>query len=109
MFNRIWIYSVMVSSYVWIVKFSNWMFNVHRAIYRKKIFVTIEGNIGSGKSTLLEKLKEFYSATRACLTKGNKQIGTMFFYGTGGNINKGSKDFMEMWNEPDSFNFIKFI
>ncbi len=56
-----------------------------------------------------EKLKEFYSATRACLTKGNKQIGTMFFYGTGGNINKGSKDFMEMWNEPDSFNFIKFL
>ena len=56
-----------------------------------------------------EKLKEFYSATRACLTKGNKQIGTMFFYGTGGNINKGSKDFMEMWNEPDSYNFIKFL
>ena len=69
MFNRIWIYSVMVSSYVWIVKFINWMFNVHRSIYRKKIFVTIEGNIGSGKSTLLEKLKEFFKK------KNNIRVG----------------------------------
>lgn len=56
-----------------------------------------------------DKLKEFYSATKACLTKGNKQIGTMFAYGTGGNINKGSKDFKEMWHEADFYNFIKFL
>lgn len=56
-----------------------------------------------------EKLKEFYSATRACLTKGTKQVGTMFFYGTGGNINKGSKDFKEMWENAEQYNFIKFL
>ncbi len=56
-----------------------------------------------------EKLKEFYSATRACLTKGSKQVGTMFFYGTGGNINKGSKDFKEMWADAEQYNFIKFL
>lgn len=57
-----------------------------------------------------ENLKEFYSATKACLTKGKKQVGTMFFYGTGGNINKGSKDFKEMWEDNRSYgNFIKFL
>lgn len=56
-----------------------------------------------------DNLKEFYSATKACLTVGAKQIGTMFMYGTGGNITKGSKDFMEMWHNPDQFNAIKFL
>jgi hypothetical protein len=56
-----------------------------------------------------ENLKEFYTATKACLFKGSQQIGTMFFYGTGGNITKGSKDFMEIWQNPDQFNFIKFL
>lgn len=56
-----------------------------------------------------EKLKEFYGASLACLKDGNKQIGTFFGYGTGGNINKGSRDFKEMWYEPDAFNAIKFL
>lgn len=56
-----------------------------------------------------EKLKEFYGASLACLKDGNKQIGTFMIYGTGGNINKGSKDFKEMWYEPDAFNAIKFL
>lgn len=56
-----------------------------------------------------DNLKEFYSATKACLTVGAKQIGTMFMYGTGGNITKGSKDFMEMWHNADQFNAIKFL
>ncbi len=56
-----------------------------------------------------DNLKEFYSATKACLTVGAKQVGTMFMYGTGGNITKGSKDFMEIWHNPDQFNAIKFL
>jgi len=56
-----------------------------------------------------EKLKEFYGASLACLKDGNTQIGTFFGYGTGGNINKGSRDFKEMWYEPDAFNAIKFL
>lgn len=56
-----------------------------------------------------ENLKEFWTATKACLFKGSKQIGTMFFYGTGGNITKGSKDFMDIWYNPDQYNFIKFL
>lgn len=56
-----------------------------------------------------EKAKEFYGASLACLKDGDKQIGTFFGYGTGGNINKGSRDFKEMWYEPDAFNAIKFL
>lgn len=55
-----------------------------------------------------EKLKQFFYATEDCLRDGDKQIGTMFFYGTGGNINKGSKDFKYIWEHPDEFNMIKF-
>jgi hypothetical protein len=56
-----------------------------------------------------DNLKEFYAATKACLTVGSRQVGTFFAYGTGGNITKGSKDFMEMWHNPDQFNAIKFM
>jgi hypothetical protein len=54
-------------------------------------------------------LIEFYNATEDCLMDGDVQIGTMFFYGTGGNINKGSKDFKYIWEHPDEFNMIKFL
>lgn len=55
-----------------------------------------------------EKLKEFYSATTDTLRDGDKQIGTMFIYGTGGKIAKESKDFQDMYSRPDDFNCIKF-
>lgn len=55
-----------------------------------------------------EKLRQFFYSTEDCLKDGDKQIGTMFFYGTGGNINKGSKDFKYIWEHADEFNMIKF-
>lgn len=56
-----------------------------------------------------ENLLEFYSASKDCLTDGDLQIGTFFFYGTGGNVTKGSKDFMKVWNDPDKYNFVKYL
>ncbi len=56
-----------------------------------------------------EKLEEFYSATKACLKDGSQQIGTMFFYGTGGNMDKGSKGFNEIWHNADKYDFVKFL
>lgn len=56
-----------------------------------------------------EKFLEFYSATKDALMSGKKQVGTMFCYGTGGNINKGSKDFKKAWEEASHFGFIKFL
>lgn len=56
-----------------------------------------------------EKLKEFYRASMACTKIGSKIIGNFYIYGTGGQIDKGSKDFKEMWYEPDTYNCEKFL
>ncbi len=56
-----------------------------------------------------EKLQAFYAHTRPCVMDGSKQVGTMFFYGTGGNMNKGGKEFEIMWEEADNNNFIRFL
>lgn len=54
------------------------------------------------------KLEDFYSATKACLTIGSKQIGSMFFFGTAGRMDKESKGLKEIWEKPESFNCIPF-
>jgi hypothetical protein len=56
-----------------------------------------------------EKFLEFYSASKDCLMSGNKQVGMLMAFGTGGNINKGSKDFKKVWHEAANFNMIKFL
>lgn len=56
-----------------------------------------------------EKYEAFYGATIDALKSGNKQIGTMFSYGTGGNIDKGSKGFKYAWEHPEEFNAIKYL
>jgi len=56
-----------------------------------------------------ERWIEFYGASKDCLMSGNQQVGTMVAFGTGGNVNKGSKDFKKVWHEAENFNFVKFL
>lgn len=56
-----------------------------------------------------DKLKKFYSATKACLSKGSEQLGNFLFYGTGGEMTKASKDFHEIWTKAESYNFEKLL
>ena len=56
-----------------------------------------------------EKFLEFFSASKDCLKSGNKQVGSMICFGTGGNIEKGSKDFKKVWEHASDFNFEKFL
>lgn len=56
-----------------------------------------------------EKFLEFYSATKDTLMSGNKQVGMMTAFGTGGNVNKGSKDFQKVWHDADTLGFEKFL
>lgn len=56
-----------------------------------------------------EKFLEFYSASKDCLMSGNKQVGMLMGFGTGGNINKGSKDFKKVWANAEHFNMVKFL
>lgn len=52
---------------------------------------------------------EFYGATKDCLMSGNKQVGIMVIFGTAGNLNKGSKDFKKIWQDPDTYNCVRFM
>jgi hypothetical protein len=56
-----------------------------------------------------DNLCEFISATNDCLMDGDTQVGTFYIYGTGGNVNKGSKDFKKVWENPDDYNAVKFL
>ena len=56
-----------------------------------------------------ENFKEFYSATKDALTDGGVQVGVMYIFGTGGNINKGSKDFKFIVENLKDVNAIMFV
>jgi hypothetical protein len=56
-----------------------------------------------------EHLEKFYSHSLPCLKDGSILRGNMWFWGTGGNMNKGSKDFQKMWHEAEENNFVKFL
>jgi len=64
-------------------------------------------------SVVFEELGEFdgflecWDATKDCLMSGQKQIGSAFAYGTGGRIDKGSKDFKAAWERDAEKDFCK--
>lgn len=53
-----------------------------------------------------EHFLQFFADTRDCLMNNQRQIGSMFVYGTGGNVNKGSHDFKKAWSRSEKNNFI---
>lgn len=54
-----------------------------------------------------ENFLAFFAATKDCLMSNQKQIGSMFVYGTGGSVNKGSRDFKKAWSREETNNFIE--
>jgi len=52
---------------------------------------------------------EFFGASKDCLRSGNKQVGVLTGFGTGGNVNKGSKDFKKVWADYEIYNFVRFM
>ena len=51
-----------------------------------------------------KNLKECFNGTKDCWMKNGKQKGTAILGGTGGNVDKGSRDFMYMVQNPEEFN-----
>ena len=51
-------------------------------------------------------LKNAYMSSKACFMDGNIQFGVPVVGGTGGDISKASKDFMDMYYESDAYNLI---
>lgn len=58
---------------------------------------------------LFENLIQSYKATQPCFMEGGIQFGVPMVYGTGGEIEKGSKGYQEMWNKHDSFKLKKIF
>lgn len=52
---------------------------------------------------------EFFNATKDSLMNGNIQEGMFLAFGTGGNVDKGSKDFKIISKEAEKHNFIEFV
>lgn len=50
-----------------------------------------------------EKLRMTYAGTKDCFMKGAQQVGSGIFGGTGGDVEKGSADFMYMVNHAEKF------
>jgi hypothetical protein len=48
-----------------------------------------------------------YKSTEPCFKDGAIQFGTPLIYGTGGQIEKGSKGYMEMWENHKAYNLEK--
>lgn len=53
---------------------------------------------------LFQNLIQSFKSTEPCFKDGGRQFGTALIYGTGGEIDKGAKGYMEMWNEADAYN-----
>ena len=51
-------------------------------------------------------LKNAYMSSKACFMDGNLQFGVPIVGGTGGDITKASKDFMDMYYESDAYNLV---
>lgn len=52
-----------------------------------------------------EHFLKFWGASKDCIMSNQKQVGSMFVYGTGGDIDKGSRDFKKAWSRSQQDNF----
>lgn len=57
----------------------------------------------------ITRLVEAYEASKPCFKDGSTQFGTPIVGGTGGKIEKESRDFKMMWEEHESFGLRKFF
>jgi hypothetical protein len=56
---------------------------------------------------LFEDIIAAYKSTEPCFKEGAIQFGTPLVYGTGGEIDKGSKGYKIMWQNPQKYNLKK--
>lgn len=58
---------------------------------------------------LFENIIASYKATQPCFKDGSKMFGLPLVYGTGGEIDKGSKGYKEMWETPEAYDLKKIF
>jgi hypothetical protein len=80
----------------------------------RTMFVDSTGFEGQSQSVvifeeagLFANLIASYKSTEPCFKEGAIQFGTPLIYGTGGQIEKGSKGYMDMWENHKAYNLEK--
>ncbi len=58
---------------------------------------------------LFDDIIAAYKSTEPCFRNGADQFGTPLIYGTGGEIEKGSKGYKIMWDNPEKYNLKKIF
>lgn len=58
---------------------------------------------------LFQNLIQSFKSTEPCFKDGANQFGTALIYGTGGEIDKGAKGYMDMWNNAHAYNCKKIF
>jgi hypothetical protein len=58
---------------------------------------------------LQDNLIKSYKASEPCFMEGGIQFGVPMLYGTGGEVDKGSKDMKTMWENPGAYNLKKIF
>ena len=58
---------------------------------------------------LHENLIKSYKASEPCFMEGQTQFGLPFLFGTGGEVDKGSRDFKIIWSNPSAYNMKKIF
>ncbi|MFA6916970.1 MAG: hypothetical protein WC222_11275 [Parachlamydiales bacterium] len=61
------------------------------------------------ESGQFELLDEAYESIKPALELGERTLGTFYFFGTGGNMLKGSKAFKDIWHNSESYNLVRFF
>lgn len=56
-----------------------------------------------------EKLLSVIADSRDCIMRGTQQYGTFFIFGTGGDMNRGSKGFKEIHYNLDTYNCLELV
>lgn len=84
---------------------------IKSSMYMKTMFAKPTGFEGKTLSVvvfeeagLFEDIIAAYRSTEPCFMEGANQFGTPIIYGTGGDIEKGSKGYRTMWNNPEKYN-----
>jgi hypothetical protein len=58
---------------------------------------------------LQDNLIKSYKASEPCFVDGAKQFGVPMLYGTGGEVDKGSRDMKIVYNNPEAYNLKKIF
>lgn len=89
---------------------------IKSSMYMKTMYAKPTGFEGKSLSLvifeeagLFEDLIAAYKSTEPCFKEGSIQFGTPIVYGTGGDIEKGSKGYRTLWHNPNKYNLKKIF